>query len=51
MIRNDKLRSDNPDVSSMSVHGASITTVLPDKYRILRKNFKKENFRNFDHRE
>ena len=30
-IGNDKLRSDNLSVSSMSVHGASITTVSPDK--------------------
>ena len=32
-FRNDKLRSDTPSVSCMSVHGASITTVLPYKER------------------
>ena len=30
-FRDDKLRSDTPIVSSMSIHGASITTVLPYK--------------------
>ena len=45
----DKFRSDTPIVSSMSIHGASITTVSPDKYRIPRK-IKKENFRIFNHR-
>ena len=36
-FRNDKLRSDTPSVSIMSLHGASITTVSPDKYPIPRK--------------
>ena len=31
------VRSDSPIFSSMSIHGASITTVLPDKERIPRK--------------
>ena len=38
-FRNDKLRSDTPSVSSMSVHGASITTVSPEKDRIPCKDF------------
>ena len=41
-IRYDKLRSDNPSVSSMSVHGASITTISPDKDRIPKKGEKKK---------
>ena len=44
MIRNDKLIIDNRIVSSMSLHGESITTVLPDRDRIprnLKKNFQK----------
>ena len=36
-FRNYKFRSDTPSVSSMSIYGASITTVLPDKDRIPRK--------------
>ena len=43
-FRNDKLRSDNPIVSSMSVHGASITTVSPDKEHIPSK---KKNLQKF----
>ena len=31
------MRSDSPILSSMSIPGASITTVLPDKERIPRK--------------
>ena len=46
---NDRLRSDNPSVSIMSVHGASIKTVSPDKDCIPRK-IKKETLRNLDHR-
>ena len=46
MIRNEKLISDNPSVSIMSVHGASITTISTDRYRIPRKN-KKRNFQKF----
>ena len=42
MNRNKKLISDNRIVSSMSVHGASTTTILPDGYRIPRKNIKKK---------
>ena len=34
---NDKFRSDTPSVSSMSINGASIKTVFPDKERIPRK--------------
>ena len=49
-FRNEKLRSDNPSVSSMSIHGASTTTAFPEKYRIPCK-IKKATFRNFDHRE
>ena len=45
-FRNDKLRSDNPSVSSMSVHGASITAVSPDKDRIPCR-IKKIKFRKF----
>ena len=41
MIRNNKLISDNQSVSIMSVHGASITTVSPEKYCIPRKIKKK----------
>ena len=41
MIRNGKLISDNRSVSSMSVHRASITTVLPDRYHIPQKNLTK----------
>ena len=36
-FRNEKLRSDNPSVSSMSIHEASITTVLAYKKRIPRQ--------------
>ena len=35
-FRNEKLRSDNPSVSIMYVHGSSIITVSPEKYRIPR---------------
>ena len=42
MIINDKLISDNRIISSMSVHGSSITTVLPDRYCIPWKNIKKK---------
>ena len=45
-FRNDKLRSDNPSVSSMSVNEASITTVSPDKDSIPRKILK-INFQKF----
>ena len=44
MIRNEKLISDNKSVSGISVHGASITTVSPDRDRIPRK---KKNFHKF----
>ena len=47
-FRNDKLRSDTPSVSIMSLHGASITTVSPDKYPI---PCKLKKTRNFDQRE
>ena len=40
IIRNEKLRSEHPSVSSMSVHGATITTVSPDIYSIPQKNIK-----------
>ena len=30
-FRNDKLNCDTPSVSSMSLHGASITTLSPEK--------------------
>ena len=36
-FRKNKLISDNRSVSSMSVHGASITTVSPDGERTPRK--------------
>ena len=39
---NDKLRSDTPSVSSMSVHGASITAVSSYKDLIPRKDIKKK---------
>ena len=42
MIRNEKLRSDNTSVSSMSVHASSITTVSPEKHRIHWKNKNKK---------
>ena len=41
-VRNEILRSDTPSVSSMYVHGVSITTVSPDKERIPRRNLKKK---------
>ena len=41
-LRNEKFRSDTPSVSSMSIHDASITTVLTDKKRIPRKIKKKK---------
>ena len=40
MIRNDKLISDNQSVSVMYVHGASITTVSPDRDHISWRNFR-----------
>ena len=43
---NEKLRSENQSVSSISVQGASITTVLPDKYCIPCKD-KKKKFQKF----
>ena len=46
MFRKNKLISDNQSVSSMSVHGASITTVSPGGERIPRKK-KKRNFHKF----
>ena len=46
MITNNKLISDNRSVSSMSVHGGSKMTVLPDGYCIPGKN-KKRNFQKF----
>ena len=46
MIRNNKLISDNRSVSSMSVHGGSTTTILPDGDLVSRKN-KKRNFQRF----
>ena len=42
IIINDKLISDNGNVSSMSVHRVSITTVLPDRDCPPRKNKKKK---------
>ena len=36
-FRNDKYISDTPSVSSISIHGASKTTVSPDKELIPRK--------------
>ena len=42
MIRNNKLIRENRNVSSMSVHGGSTTTIPPDGYRIPRKNLKKK---------
>ena len=36
-FRGNKFRSDTSSVSSMSIHGASITTLLSDKDRIPRK--------------
>ena len=39
-IRQNKLTRDNRSLSSMSVHGASITTVSSDGDRIPRKNLK-----------
>ena len=33
-FRNEKFKSDNPSVSSMSIHGARLMIVLPDKYHI-----------------
>ena len=38
MVRNNKSISDNWSVSSMYVHGESITTILLDRDRIPRKN-------------
>ena len=43
-FRNYKLRSDTPSVSSMSVYGAIITTVWPDKDRIPCKDKKAQKF-------
>ena len=40
MFRKNKLINDNQSVSSMSVHGASITTVSPDGESIPRKKVK-----------
>ena len=37
-FRKNKLISDNQSVSSMSIHGASITTVSPDRERTPRNN-------------
>ena len=45
-FRNEKLRSDTPSVSGMSVHGASITTVSTNKDRIPHKD-KKRKFQKF----
>ena len=42
MIRNKKLISDNRSLSSMSVHGASITTLSPYRDHIPRKNNNKK---------
>ena len=50
MIINNKLISNNRSVASMSVDGASITTVSPDGERIP-INKKKRTFRNLNHRE
>ena len=36
-FRSDKFRSETPSVSSITIHGASITNVSPDKERILCK--------------
>ena len=41
-FRNDNLRSDTPSVSSIPVHGESITTVSPDKERIPFKDKKEK---------
>ena len=40
MIRNNKLKIDNRSVSRMSVHGASITAVFPDRDHVPRKNIR-----------
>ena len=50
-IKTKKLARDHRSLSSVSVLGESITTVSPDRDRILRKKEKKETFRNFNHRE
>ena len=49
MFRKHKLISDNRIVSSMHVHGESITTVSPDREHIPGKK-KKETFISFNHR-
>ena len=45
-FRKSKLLSDNQSLSSMYVHGESITTISPDGERIPRKK-KKRNFQKF----
>ena len=40
-FRNNKFKNDTPSVSSMYIHGASITTVSPYKERIPHKIKKK----------
>ena len=45
-IIKNKITRDNRSISSMSVHGSSITNVSPDGERIPRKK-KKRNFHKF----
>ena len=45
-IKKNKLISYNWSLSSMSVHGGSVTTISPDRDSIYRKN-KKRNFQKF----
>ena len=46
IVRNEKLMSDNPIVSIVSVHRSSITTVFPEKNCISRE-IKKRNLHKF----
>ena len=45
-FRSDKLRSDTPSVSSIYIHGESITNLSSDKHRIPRQNNKKRKIQN-----